>query len=374
MTALDAPYDLACFAPDYARARERFVDLARRQAATDARYYANPNLGPAGEALGTDVQWFGPADADRVLVTISATHGVEGFSGSGAQCDWLAGARPGWLPAGVAALFIHAINPHGFAWLRRVTEEGVDLNRNFIDFDQPAPENPGYDALAEDLVPPELSGPRFEAAEARIAIYRETHGEVAFQVARCGGQYRHPGGMFHGGTAPTWSRRTVESILADFRLAGRRQVAVIDFHTGLGPYGYGEPICAHALDAPAVDRARAWYGPSLTEPNRGTSSSVPKVGTSELGWERSLGDAVTYVALEFGTFAPEAGRRALREDHWLHLHAAPDGAIDWNGAETRRIKARIKRHYFPATPDWLQMVLFRSRQVIAQGLAGLAAV
>ena len=30
----------------------------------------------------------------------------------------------------LAVMMVHAINPYGFAWLRRTTEEGVDLNRN----------------------------------------------------------------------------------------------------------------------------------------------------------------------------------------------------------------------------------------------------
>ena len=40
-----------------------------------------------------------------------------------------------------AVLLVHAINPHGFAWSRRVTQENVDLNRNFlVDFTAPAGE------------------------------------------------------------------------------------------------------------------------------------------------------------------------------------------------------------------------------------------
>ena len=34
----------------------------------------------------------------------------------------------------LAVLYIHALNPHGFSFWRRVTQEGVDLNRNFHDF------------------------------------------------------------------------------------------------------------------------------------------------------------------------------------------------------------------------------------------------
>ena len=72
------------FSRDYEEARQRFLDRAGAAgAALDAR--AHPSTGPKGEALSTDLAWLGPPDAERVLVTISATHGVEGFCGSGAQ-------------------------------------------------------------------------------------------------------------------------------------------------------------------------------------------------------------------------------------------------------------------------------------------------
>ena len=48
---------------------------------------------------------------------------------------------------------VHAINPHGFAWSRRVTEDNVDLNRNFVDHAQPYPSNPGYEELRAAICP-----------------------------------------------------------------------------------------------------------------------------------------------------------------------------------------------------------------------------
>jgi hypothetical protein len=358
-----------CFAHDYVNARENFRTAATHAGGT-LRGYSNPHRGPRGEALATDTAWIGDLDAARVLVLISATHGVEGFTGSAAQVDWLRNGGPATLPPDTAALLIHAINPHGFAWLRRVTEEGVDLNRNFVDFAQTLPANPGYDELADALVPAELSGPVFEAAEARIQAYRDKHGERLFQIARGGGQYRHPGGLFYGGTGPTWSRLTTEAIVADYKLATRRAVAGIDFHTALGPFGYGEPICGHDPGSPGAERAQAWYGDSVTQPALGTSSSVPKVGLSQQGWERMLGDRVTFITLEFGTYSTERGRRALREDHWLHNR----GPFDWDDAEVRRIKRQIRKHFYPDSDDWKEMILWRSQQIVRQATAGLARV
>ena len=314
-----------------------------------------------------DAAWFGPSDARRVLVLVSATHGVEGFCGSAAQLDWLLDDGPSRLPDGVAALLIHAINPHGFAWLRRVTEEGVDLNRNWVDFNEPPPENPSYAELADAILPTELSGPVFQAAEAKLKAWREAHGERAFESARSGGQHTHPTGLFFGGHDPTWSRRTLENIISNHGLAGRDLMAVIDFHTGLGRYGYGEPICGHRPDTPGQSRARAWYGDSLGEPLLGTSASLPIVGLTQYGWDREVGDRHVFIALEFGTYATESGRANLRDDHWLHAY----GMVDWGSEETRRIKAALRKHFYPDTDDWREMVLFRSRQVIKQALAGL---
>lgn len=81
-------------------------------------------------------------------------------------------------------LLIHALIPYRFAWDRRVTEEGCDLDRNCVDFTAPLPHNSAYDLLADCLVACELDGPFFAAAEATIEEFRRTHGEIALRKAR----------------------------------------------------------------------------------------------------------------------------------------------------------------------------------------------
>jgi hypothetical protein len=360
----------AVFPPDFTGARERFLALSA-QAELPVKTYENPRKGPSGERLATDVAFQGDPGAPKLLVTISGTHGVEGFCGSGCQADWLTETARAELPPDIAVLHVHAINPYGFAWLRRVTEEGVDLNRNFYDFTRPLPENPDYDTLADALVPTALTPEIVAEAEARIAAFLDQRGYEALQRARSGGQYKHPTGMFYGGTKPTWARETLERILVDYELAARARLAVIDYHTGLGPYGYGELICDHDPGTPSVATAREWYGEGVTVPLLGTSSSVPKHGTVGMGfWQAWLGARVVYTALEYGTFSPDQGRGPMREDHVLHAR----GAVDWSAPETQRIKRALRRHFFPDTQPWRELVLFRSRQVLGQALAGLAAV
>jgi hypothetical protein len=356
--------DLSVFSSGWAEARARFVAAAER-AGAHLRCWPNPHRGPDGVALAADTAWLGPRDAPRVLVVISGTHGVEGFCGSGPQVGLLRGDAGLALPPATAVLLIHGINPHGWAWLRRVTEENVDLNRNWVDFSRPLPPNPGYAELHDHYLPRTLEPAALAAADAAIAAYARAHGAHAERVARSSGQYTHPDGVFYGGSGPTWSRLTSEAIL-DAYLGHARAVAIVDMHTGLGPYGYGEPICNHEPGGERVRRARAWWGDSVTEPLLGTSSSQEKWGLTEFGYERALAHArIAFVALEFGTYPPQQGAAVLRADHWLHRYGDP------TGPRAAAIQAAIRDHFYPPHDDWKEMVLFRSWQVWRQALAGL---
>lgn len=359
----------ACFPADYRDSRARFLKAAAAAGGTLSSY-PNPNKGPHGEDLATDLAWFGPDDARNLLVMVSSTHGVEGFCGAGAQLDWLRTGCSGLEKEGQAVLLIHAINPYGYAWLRRTTEEGVDLNRNCILFENGIPENKDYEALADAFLPRSRGEEALDAAKAKLDAFRAEKGNAAFNIARSSGQYTHPEGFFYGGTAPTWSLRTLGRICEDFKLSKRDGVAVIDYHTGLGAFGHGEPICGHKPGTSGQARCREWYGASLGEPMLGKSSSVVIAGLTQYAWARGIGDdKLTFVALEFGTYEPERGATALRDDHWLHAY----GKVDWASQETQAIKVALRDFYHPGTEDWEQLVLMRSRQVIMQALRGLNA-
>src|SRR5262245_20089750 len=137
--------ELQVFASSYREARDSFLRAARRAGAKHQAYRHPSERGPAGEPLHLDVSVLGPGNAANVFVVGCGTHGIEGYPGSAAQCAWLRG-RPR-LPKDTAVVFFHAQNPWGFAHKTRVTEENVDLNRNFIDFSQPLPKNRGYEDL-----------------------------------------------------------------------------------------------------------------------------------------------------------------------------------------------------------------------------------
>ena len=120
-----------CFSDSYVEARRRFLDTARSAGATITSY-RHPLPGPDGEDIATDVARIGASGARNILAVGSGTHGVEGYCGSGVQAALMCEDIASDLPDDTALIFIHAINPWGFAWGRRVNEDNVDLNRNFL--------------------------------------------------------------------------------------------------------------------------------------------------------------------------------------------------------------------------------------------------
>ena len=354
------------FSQTYAEARERFLSAAR-DAGLPLQSHAHPLPGHDGEALAMDVVRQGPADAAGLLLITSGCHGVEGFCGSGVQVALL--RDPTWLAAvrdsGCAVLMVHALNPHGFSHWRRVTNEGVDLNRNWHDFGAPLPENPGYDELATAVVPETWPEPP-EAAR-RLADYAARHGERGLQTALSGGQYRHPEGIFYGGREPTWSHRTLRAVLREHATRCRR-LGWIDLHTGLGPSGHGEKIYAGADDAATLARVRDWWGADVTSIYDGSSSSALLKGLmwQVVDWDCAQAE-YSGIALEYGTVPMADVMAALRADHWAH--AQPERSAD----QRVQLRRRMRDAFYVDTDPWKQQIVDQAQTAARQGLARLAA-
>ena len=357
------------FSESYVEARTRFVEAVAR-AGAKLETFENPvGLGPTGESLTTDVALFGPADATKLLILISGTHGVEGFAGSGAQISMIESLRFGALPARTAVLVVHAINPYGFAWLRRANEDNVDLNRNSIDFDALPTPLEEFVELAPHLVP--RTWEELAPAETVIKAFIERRGFRRFQEVVTGGQYTDPDGLFFGGTGAVWSTRTFRDIVSRYG-RGKQRLAVIDFHTGLGPSGYGEPIFTGNSDEEA-SRARDWYGPDLTAIYAGNSSSVIVQGpminaVSSFFAEEDTKPEITTLALEFGTVPEEIVLDVLRAEAWMHAH----GDINFDTPVGRALKRRFRDAFYVDTDVWKRAIVDRSVEMVGCALAGLA--
>jgi len=324
--------------------------------------FPHPSPGRLGEELAIDVLTAGPADAHSVLVIVSGTHGVEGYAGSALQRWWL-DERSHARPDGVRVAIVHALNPVGFSWVRRVNEDNVDLNRNFVDWYSP-PQNDGYGEIADLLVPAEWDDATQDATTAALLAVAADVGFDRFQEIVSGGQYDDPTGIFHGGSGPVWSHRWLASHLPGI-VGSARRLGIIDLHTGLGPWGHGELISHEASGDPGYDRGTAWWG-EVRSMRDGESVSASLEGDWLAAVERWMPDVeVTAAALEFGTVDTVTVLQSLRADAWLHAHGDP------NGSAAAAIRSQVRAAFADDDPAWLAALIERFDQVASGALVAL---
>lgn len=353
---------------DYAAARDAFRRAAEARGA-HMRAWPVPARGPGGEELTVDSAYLGPEGPRRLLVVSSGIHGVEAYAGSALQHRLLAEALDALSFADdTGCLLVHALNPYGFAWTRRVNESNVDLNRNFLRHPHEHVPNPEYDALA-----PHVNPERFDAESERehlgaLMAFAQEHGERRLQEVLTRGQYRHPRGVQFGGERDEASALALREIAAQ-ETRGAERIVWIDVHTGLGHRGEVELISEEEPDHPAARRGVAWYGERARSTRSGESVSAPLHGTIERGVQEVLpGDVeLTMHTAEFGTVDAVQVFLAMRADNWLFHHG------DRESEQGRAIRAGLLDAFCPGDAHWRSRVLEEGLRVLGLAARGLAA-
>lgn len=358
----------ACFNPSYASARAAFLLAAdRAQARTDV-LVNDQARGPDGSTLTTDVAILGPDDAQDALLIVSGTHGPEGFVGSAAQIALLDSIAVRAASLSSRVVLVHGINPWGFAHISRTTENNVDLNRNFIDWDAPVPDNPLYAELHPTLSPQEWNDKALAQADAERQAWIEKHGQDVFVDVTARGQYTHAQGVHYGGTQREWSNRALETIIHR-HLDGVRRIALIDWHTGLGERGEPFFLCFNEPGGAGWQRACEWWGRDNIETKGGFDGSARPSYSGLLfhGVQRFAAQAdVTGAVIEFGTRPRHEMRRALQIDQYLRFGKPV--------SDTQRalMREEVLDAFAPLSPDWKRSVLGHAIQIQAQALDGLS--
>ncbi len=353
------------FPSDYRAARAAFM-AAAEEAGLGVTSRVHPSAkGRDGKPLFLDTASIGPREARKALLLISGTHGVEGYFGSGVQTGLLREGIAARVPEGAQIVMLHAFNPYGFSWDRRVNEDNADLNRNFVDHAYP-PVNQDYAALADVIALTDIAPETMKAANAKLRAYAQEHGAFALQAAISTGQYAFPDGIYYGGARESWSALMLQDLFRE-ELTHAQKLVAIDFHTGLGESGAAAMIIEDAPGTPGFARARALWGARVESTTGGGSLSPPLAGTLDDAVGRLMGkEKTTFGALEVGTTPTDVVLKALRLDNWLHLH----GGLDHPRAA--EIKRLIREAFYPDTVAWKQAVWAHAHEAVSAALAAIA--
>jgi hypothetical protein len=242
-------------------------------------------------------------------------------------------------------VFVHAHNPHGWAWLRRVNEDNIDINRNYCDFESPYPNNEAYDEVRELFLPEEFD----DEAKAAILAWADKNGMQKFATVALAGQRVDPQGIFYGGHEPVWSRETMYATLPGL-VSGQKRAVLLDFHTGVGEFGQGTILHLYGRDSAEDQLFKSWYdGKVAGEMEEIDNDEIDHAqgGAFMSGFHRVLPDHETYaLVVEYGTVGIQRVLFALIADNWLYAKGDPDSQIGQD------IKQEILDTLYGNTPEW----------------------
>jgi len=387
------------FSPDYFTARERFREASGRLG-WESESHAIDARGPKGEELTVDVACssvrgrlglgkssgaFVPSSQDgrstnecstnenstkgrspfgNTLVISSGLHGVEGFFGSAVQLglmeQW---AENAGAMAGLNVVLIHALNPFGFAWLRRCNEDNVDLNRNFLlAGEEFAGSGAGYAELNGLLNPPRAPS-RWDLFLPRAlwTILRQG-GIHPLRQAVAGGQYDYPQGLFYGGKGPAQTQRILAEHLPRW-IGDSKQVMHLDLHTGLGRWGQYKLLLDQSLSEGLRRRLDGAFGTKSWE--RGGSRGSAYRARGAIGnWCAQVlkGADYLYACAEFGTYGNIKVCAGLRAENQAHFWGQPEDAA------SRKAKEELKEVFCPTSEEWRRMVLAGGFRLVEQAV------
>jgi len=193
-------------------------------------------------------------EAKKLIIMSSGIHGIEGFAGSAVQRYFMSEVLDGEMLQNMGVLLIHAINPCGFKYGRRVSENNVDMNRNFdINKDLFATKNEDYGKIDQFLNPQNKSKAGYfgNAFFFIKSVYYILHYSMkTLRESTLKGQYEIENGIFFGGSDFETQKGWLEHLILE-KTRDYEYIFVIDLHTG-----YGERGKLHFLPGNVQDKKR----------------------------------------------------------------------------------------------------------------------
>ena len=179
-------------------------------------------------------------EAKKIIIMSSGIHGVEGFTGSAVQQYFMNEILDSDVLKNMGVLLIHAINPYGFKYGRRVSENNIDMNRNFdVNKDLFVRKNEGYAKIYQFLTPQkEVKAGYFRNSFffIKTVYYILKYKMQALRQSTLQGQYEFRNGIFYGGNDFEEQKEWLERLISE-KTRDYKYVFVIDIHTGYGERG-----------------------------------------------------------------------------------------------------------------------------------------
>lgn len=357
--------DINPWPSDYFSSRQDFIASAQSCGAqlTSKSIKA---LGPKAEPLTLDLAaCVSATDKHRIVIT-SGVHGAEGFIGAATQLQVLRLIADEGLPKDTGVVLIHAVNPWGYAHLRRVNEDNVDVNRNFIDFDQYSMVHPASYAELNPIInpeiPPSFSGDvRYWLSAGKLIVKHRGIEPLAGPIAT--GQYQYPKGLFFGGQHACESRTHLEQWVQEYT-ADIPLVTVLDVHSGLGEFGQATLISN--TNCAAINESVEWLQKHYEMPivlDNAPDNAYNASGSFSQWCQTCLAEQhFTFLCVEIGTVNPLKVFSALRRENQAYHWAKPNSIV------YEKTKQSLLKVFSPDSEHWREKAVEQGVSVFKKSL------
>lgn len=307
--------------------------------------------------------------AKKLLILSSGTHGVEGFVGSAVQQMFMNEVLTNNLLDETGVLFVHGINPYGFKYTRRVTENNVDFNRNCdTEISLFSSENKGYNELIGMLNPEGKvsAGSLKNKFFMLVAIHKLVQKSMAsLRQAVLQGQYEHEKGLYFGGQ----DFEPQLAILAEvFTHISTKYETVfnIDLHTG-----YGERGTSHLFPNPIDDEKvkksleNIFVGYKI---NWGDSDDFYIINGSFTDYIGKLLSDKFYLPmmLEYGTLNSQSTIGSVKSIHNMVMENQGTQYGYKSKKDSIQIKTSFMEMYNPSSEKWRTKIMIDSKVILEQ--------
>lgn len=310
----------------------------------------------------------------RLFILISGTHGLEGYAGSGIQQLFINEYLNKVNRTDTGFLLVHSLNPYGFKYHRRGTENGVNLNRNcsiHASFFE-APNEKSIE-FSSRFIPVQAVN-----AESCYLLSRMTgtnEEDVRFDdvsldefVKVVGlGQFNTPKGLEFGGKQPEPQIAAYIELLKEL-IPQYQDVIHLDLHTGLGERAHLHLLVDGQDEGLHPELFNEILNPQLdSEIYAFTDANVPGFYKTRGATNNLVAELVNSnqracaLTLEFGTLGHDLKAQLEALNSWMLEHQGT-----WYGYANRNLEAKIKdlylERFFPADINWRIKILDVSRE------------
>ncbi len=366
--------NLVYFQNTYDQCRENFILSARKidekfDDVTISKLYVESKKDPDL----TINYCYVPAQKEfkRLLILTSAIHGIEGYVGSAVQQMFMAELIEKANISDMGVLLIHGMNPYGFKYKRRVTENNVDLNRNSSnDSSLFKNNNDGYSDLYSMLNPKgEVSLTSFNNIFFQVNAIKKIvqHSMKTLRQAVLQGQYQYQEGLYFGGNELEPSIKIITPVLK--QITEKYGIVFnIDLHTG-----YGERGTLHLFPNPIKDKKLKTDIETIFSGNRIDWGDGDDFYTVTGDFTSYIGQIIPtkyYIPMvfEFGTLDSQTTMGSIKSLHNMivenqgfhHNYKTKNNEI--------QIKNNILEMYYPSSEKWKSKAIEDARTILSKAM------